>query len=726
MSRRRLGAATLGIVAGAVALLDGAERDDSIAAITRTGDARGAAFADFARRFDARELLVVHARAERADALAEIAETLEGALAEVGPAERSLGPGAVFPDALAILEDPVLGADAEVQARVAARVQGPLGRHLPVLSVEPPSVTLFTRPRVDSTEQGRALVAALRRAEARLDDRAEVLAYGTPLVNLALADAAAAIDRRQLPLLVAVMVLLLGVALRSVRDLLAVLVPVGLAVQLAWVGLGLVGGTGNLIVDVARPLAAIVLLASALHVVVAFEHGRARGLDRLEAARHAAGAKQRALALALLTTGVGFASLGLSPLRPIQHFGLVASGALLVGAPLLLAGLPTLLGWFGGRAPRPSSPLDAGLERLLVAGAAGAVVRRRAVIAGAIGLAVAGALCAPGLRPQTDSVAHFPADHPLRTARDQMAGAGVPIHVVELLLTGPTAPPRLGGLDQVAAAARSHPGVVGRLDAAILAREARFRASGADPGPTGLDDRAALELLGAGPSPLEGRLPLTEGNTRRVSLLLDRPFEPGALRALEADLSRARDVHLPDAQLELTGCHPLVVLSQSNLRSTILWSLVATFATVELILLLVTGSVRLAAAAALPNLLPVAAMLAVMRILDLPLDVGTAMSFAVALGIAVDDTLHFLVAWQDEGTEAALRRTGRALVLSSLVIAAGFFTLLPTPFLPTRAFGGLVGVAVLVALAADLLLLPALLTPRTARGGRGTYSSPPE
>jgi len=91
---------------------------------------------------------------------------------------------------------------------------------------------------------------------------------------------------------------------------------------------------------------------------------------------------------------------------------------------------------------------------------------------------------------------------------------------------------------------------------------------------------------------------------------------------------------------------------------------------------------------------------------------------AVLLGIVVDDTVHFLYRFRQEGEtapdhpqriRAALRGAGPAIVATSLILAAGFFILGLASITSIANFGILCGVAILVALFSDLLLLPRLL-----------------
>ena len=99
-------------------------------------------------------------------------------------------------------------------------------------------------------------------------------------------------------------------------------------------------------------------------------------------------------------------------------------------------------------------------------------------------------------------------------------------------------------------------------------------------------------------------------------------------------------------------------------------------------------------------------------------DIGTMITASVALGIAVDDTVHYLWRCRREfeacqNYNEAIVRThatvGRACAFTTIVIAGGFSILVLSQFLPTAYFGALVGFTLLWALATDLLLLPVLI-----------------
>ena len=129
-------------------------------------------------------------------------------------------------------------------------------------------------------------------------------------------------------------------------------------------------------------------------------------------------------------------------------------------------------------------------------------------------------------------------------------------------------------------------------------------------------------------------------------------------------------------------------------------------------------SLRTGLLSAIPNLTPLAVTLGYLALRDYPLTAGTVIVFAIALGIAVDDTIHFLSRFREErrknpttsgAIEAVFFSSGRAIVLTTVLIISGLSVLLLSEFVPTRQFAELTSVTMAAALLGDLLLLPACL-----------------
>jgi predicted RND superfamily exporter protein len=99
------------------------------------------------------------------------------------------------------------------------------------------------------------------------------------------------------------------------------------------------------------------------------------------------------------------------------------------------------------------------------------------------------------------------------------------------------------------------------------------------------------------------------------------------------------------------------------------------------------------------------------------LSIATSLIGSIALGIAIDDTVHFLVAYHRErvrfGPEESIvrcvRTVGRPIVMTSVMLVVGFLVLLVSGFVTLREFGYLTAMTMAICLSTDLTLLPALL-----------------
>lgn len=175
---------------------------------------------------------------------------------------------------------------------------------------------------------------------------------------------------------------------------------------------------------------------------------------------------------------------------------------------------------------------------------------------------------------------------------------------------------------------------------------------------------------------------------------------------------------LTDSQVSISGMLVLYNnLLQSLFRSQIL-TLGAVFIAIALAFAVLFRSLRLAAIAIVPNILAAVLVLGTMGWLGIPLDIMTITIAAISVGIAVDDTIHYIHRYREEcangySSEQAVRRShasiGRAMYYTSSIITIGFLILTLSNFIPTVYFGLLTGLAMLTALLCDLILLPALL-----------------
>ncbi len=129
-------------------------------------------------------------------------------------------------------------------------------------------------------------------------------------------------------------------------------------------------------------------------------------------------------------------------------------------------------------------------------------------------------------------------------------------------------------------------------------------------------------------------------------------------------------------------------------------------------------SLKIMMIAMVVNIIPISVIFGVMGAFDIPLDMMSITIASIAIGIAVDDTIHYLHRYKEEYQKdfnyvEAMRRShqsvGYAMYYTSVTIMIGFLVLVLSEFTPTIYFGLLTVLAMLSALIADLLLLPSLL-----------------
>jgi hypothetical protein len=248
----------------------------------------------------------------------------------------------------------------------------------------------------------------------------------------------------------------------------------------------------------------------------------------------------------------------------------------------------------------------------------------------------------------------------------------------------------------------------------------------------GLEALRRDSLLGPGTREVVG-----PGMTSAALLVRTGDLGTAGARRLAREIdARAAATLGPGVEAVVTGQWWLAQRGMDSLVSDLVRSLFTSALLVLPLVLLFLRSVRLFLVSLAPNLLPILLATAFMGWAGITLRIGTAVVLAVALGIAVDDTLHLLIRLargSDEDSPAsrvgrALEEAGRPIVTTTLVLVAGFLSMLVNPLLAIRDMG-VVGVfTLIVALAADLLIAPALflLTCRavdepTTSPAQGTY-----
>jgi predicted RND superfamily exporter protein len=172
------------------------------------------------------------------------------------------------------------------------------------------------------------------------------------------------------------------------------------------------------------------------------------------------------------------------------------------------------------------------------------------------------------------------------------------------------------------------------------------------------------------------------------------------------------------ASYTITGAFAVQYDMLTQVQALQLRSFFTAWSVVLILLAVFLRSIWLALLGMFPTTLPVTLTLGVMGFWGINLDIGTAMVGAVVLGIAVDDTIHLLARFRRERSEGATRgdaiheavvHVGRPVITTSAALVVGFLAMTVSSWESVASFGLLSAIAILGALVADLVLLPALV-----------------
>ena len=174
----------------------------------------------------------------------------------------------------------------------------------------------------------------------------------------------------------------------------------------------------------------------------------------------------------------------------------------------------------------------------------------------------------------------------------------------------------------------------------------------------------------------------------------------------------------PNPEIVLTGGVQIAQKAQEILFRDLFTSFLSAFLVVAVVMMVLLRSIVGGLIAMIPNIFPTVGLFGYMGLTGLPLDIGSVMTASVALGIAVDDTIHLLSRFgsrrargmsRKRAAWGALRQCSLAMVHTTLVCGLSLLVYAPSDFVPTRQFSFLMFGLLGIALIGDLLLLPALM-----------------
>ncbi len=598
--------------------------------------------------------------------------------------------------------------------------------------------TEAAEPQYLSGRYDEQIVAALEEVLSRhRSDDLEIHIAGSPVFTTALSASIQRDMARFTGLCFLFIAILLAVLFRRVGAVVLPLVTVALTVIST---LAVMAATGTPVMPPTQIIPSFLLavgVGGAVHLLAIFYQARRRGDDEESAVSYALSHSGLPIIMTCLTTAGGLLSFVPAALRPISHFGAFTPVGVLISLFFTLTLLPAMIAVFPMRAATARRD-NAASQRFLLRVGALATRRRALVVVAWTALLLGSGVGLARLTLNHHMLEWFPAGDATKEAtiflNEKMGGAAS----LELLVAtgrnnGFHEPELLRKLDRIqrdlealevghvrAGKTLALTDVVKETHRALNENRDAFYDI---PGERTLIAQELLLFENTGSDDVEdfvdsqfssGRITVRMPFTDAASY---DPYLEVALAGIERELGA-------DATVEATGLLRLLANTVTAALKTMILSYVSAFIVITVLMVMLIGSLRMGLVAMIPNVVPIVFTLGLMGWLDIPLDMFTLMIGTIAIGLAVDDTIHFMHNFRryydatgdpEEAVQRTLVGAGQAMLFTTLVLATGFLVYTQAYMVNLIAFGLLTTTAITLAFIADVTLAPALVTMLTRK-----------
>lgn len=553
----------------------------------------------------------------------------------------------------------------------------------------------------------------------------EVFAVGFPQVRAEIASSLQSEQLRLVPWAVAALLLSLFLLLRQLLDIMIPVLTAGISIVWTFGLMGLLGIPLNVVTSIVPLLLIIVGSTEDIHLLSEFRRARCYSFDTPNAIGRMAARMGRTVLFTFITTFFGFLSIALSGIEALWQFGIIAAAGLFFNFVATITLIPAALRLFGGLS------LD-GNSDLVNANCSAHAINywkyidrsRRVVLIALIAVSIAALGGIPRMTVEHNPIDSLARDSTLRTQveklSDELSGMESFVIVIEAGIQDTFLKARyLKQLAAVQAFVEHRPGI-------------GTTASFGDY--LGLLNAAFQELPKA-------ELPASDEIVTELMIFLDHAHVSGyvsedyssALIRVQHDITSTAELKslfaaindYLDNELDkglsgrISGDSVMTVsateaMIQGQFQSILL--LLLFFVT---IISVIFTDLRVGLLAAIPNTLPVIVLFGVMGFADIPLNIGTTMAAAIAIGLAVDDTLHFMLRYnyklkaqrsQHKAMYHTINDEALPVLATSIALIAGFLVFALSAFEPVAQFGVMSALVIFVALIADFIVTPLLIS----------------
>jgi hypothetical protein len=577
---------------------------------------------------------------------------------------------------------------------------------------EVPEITAFAR----------SLAGEVRAGNPDLD----VYLTGMVIMNNSFPEVILHDQQTLIPVMFALVLLTLLFLLRSATAMLGTFLVIVFSILTA---MGLTGWLGISLTPPSASSPTIILtlaVADCVHILVSFLHAMHRGHSRTGAIVDSLRINLQPVFLTSLTTIIGFMSMNFSDAPPFRDLGNIVAMGVAAAFVYSVTFLPALMAVVPVRAREASSRRSEMVDRF-----AEFVVRRRNHLFWGTGFIVVALVSfLPRNELNDEFIKYFDESIPFRTDTEFATTHLTGLYTIDYSLGngesgGINEPEFLKDVERFADWYKTQPAVLHVNTLTDIMKRLNKNMHGDKPEwyrlPDERDLAAQYLLLYEMSLPygldLNNQIDIGKSSTRMTVSL--ESISNNELLAMEANAQAWLREHAP--HMQTSGASPAVMfayIGQRNIRSMLIGTSVA-LVLISMVLILALRSAKIGLVSLVPNLAPAAMGYGLWGMLVGQVGLGLSVVAGMTLGIVVDDTVHFLSKYlrarreqglsSEDAVRYAFHTVGIALVVTTLVLIAGFMVLAQSAFKLNSDMGLLTAVTIAFALLADFLFLPPLL-----------------
>ncbi len=480
-----------------------------------------------------------------------------------------------------------------------------------------------------------------------------------------------------------------------------------------------------------------VAVGASVHILVMFFQSYDRQHSRRDSIAHALGHSGLAIAMTSLTTAAGLLSFSTAEVAPIADLGLFASAGVILSLIYTIVFLPVLLAIFPVKSKSQKKgdnnvePKESFMDFLLNTCIHISTRHPKKLLIIAFLFVLVALAGATRIQLSHDPVRWLPDDSDVRIASEKMDLALQGTTSLEIILdtekeNGLYEPELLSKLEKSAkeiekysdekvyvGKAWSLTSVIKETNQALHENRAEFYSI---PGNRDLIAQELFLFENSGSDDLED---FTDTQFTKARFTIKLPFIDAI--AYDRFMDTVEDhfkENYPDQKIKITGMVAMLARVLTNAIHSMIKSYGYAFVVITILMIFLIGKVKIGVFSMIPNIFPIIMMLGVMGWLNLPMDLFCMLVGSIAIGLAVDDTIHFMHNFRryyetyndpEKAVYETLHTTGKAMLVTTCVLSIGFFTFMLSEMNNLFNFGLLTGFALLMALLADYLIAPALM-----------------